>query len=1199
MIAGIQPRFVIPLLMLGLSGAVRADEFRPDRHTLFLAHFNDDVRRADYAMGWDRFAGSGARLTEGYYGKAADLRGILYNPNFLTESASRMPYRDTFGVWTRGNVNYEQGTYEFWFKVAADDVKHGYGGQSLFFTHYFQPEAKQFINTYLTRQSMSWTWQFLSGEPFKGEVRFDPPLDPEQWRHYAMCWSPGEMVIYIDGRSVGAHDMTDKHGLVLAAQTHNAVAMGGIALDELRISNVVRYEKDFEPAWRDGQRPAYAFKGVSDIQRYPAKTFEPYVPTAAAPESKIILWEGVERKPLTEFTTTKLESKPGEPAWEERYADRVLLKHRTSRTEGCDQWDVEFVNLTDKELWLEALLTVPVPFAAKEYFDMSWIQLDLSAPRRRDEYVSSLPFVAAGDGERSLGIGIAPHTNLSALISEWAPQGNGGVIRQGTRVVLDPKGSYSIRFVLVAAEGEFGVLDAIAKYHSLFPDLYKQKPDVPIYSYMPVCRYFEYLSYPDLARICYNGQQWGHGPAHCKGDEWGTQKYWDMPKDPKRPDHAYTAKLERLWKSLDGLHEQFTLRNKNSYDNYYTLRRSHYLPNWAQRFIVEDIWPEGMIGGDRLVCGQYYDQMYYANEFNTPLGKHYKELTLNIMKHIGGICPGFINDMCHTSPFRFTDAIARRTPGCAFSKDRGRYLVGAFGHVDRYELINDFVDPRGFRQSIWSDGGVVSYMLLAHSAAAAIESGVPFVQWPGPELAHVAGRFMIGEKPATLHWSKEDEWLGRFFEPKDFTPATLRDFYRYCFAQLMLGSLRYGIYLPHDCIGGQQWMMEHNPVLVESIVHGRKIVPGAKVPDPLFVVRSGEGMDSLLVVGNEQPKPIACDIDVATRYFGNGAPVFGRYLGGELRQEIGPERSRIKEVAVEARSIRAFKVLGMVAGEGIRDVASSFTGDGITMNVKLDVKANASARLTLNPFGPIYSIASATVNGKASMGATLDAPAGEAAVEVQYKNRVFDFSREDWDAVDLIKDGTTNFRLVAKTDSPFNAGTAGMLNQFVEQYDEEDGVRGNLKPAEVLDAPPAGYAGWTILVNPNVFVTPSRVRIDRAARALYVEGKSSGEARRAMVVLLRLIDRKYPHVGRFYSLKHYGGDHPKMIRKWMGCKETQEFFLNFADKEFLIKPILNPEHEPLYAECNADFQGKYPLRWSPHIFEPTYSENYVYGYDGE
>ena len=155
-----------------------------------------------------------------------------------------------------------------------------FGGYEDFCGTAFQPVAKQFINTYLTRMSLRWQWQFLKGEPFKGVVRFDPPLNPDHWHHYAMCWSPGEMVIYLDGRAIGACDMTGKDGLLLCAQTHKSVMMCAIALDELRISDVVRYERDFEPAWRDGKRPDHAFPGVPDVQRHPAKTFDPYRPAA-------------------------------------------------------------------------------------------------------------------------------------------------------------------------------------------------------------------------------------------------------------------------------------------------------------------------------------------------------------------------------------------------------------------------------------------------------------------------------------------------------------------------------------------------------------------------------------------------------------------------------------------------------------------------------------------------------------------------------------------------------------------------------------------------------------------------------------------------------------------------------------------------------------------------------------------------------
>jgi hypothetical protein len=59
------------------------------------------------------------------------------------------------------------------------------------------------------------------------------------------------------------------------------------------------------------------------------------------------------------------------------------------------------------------------------------------------------------------------------------------------------------------------------------------------------------------------------------------------------------------------------------------------------------------------------------------------------------------------------------------------------------------------------------------------------------------------------------------------------------------------------------------------------------------------------------------------------------------------------------------------------------------------------------------------------------------------------------------------------------------------------------------------------------------------------------------------------------------------------------FYKNFsADPLFPAKPILSKQYESLYAGDNMDFAGKYAMRWSPYIFEPTFGDNYVYGYSG-
>lgn len=1208
-------------------------EFALDEHTLLLAHLNDTPRAADYARGWKEFGGSGAGLTEGYYGKAIDLRGLQFNPDFVSTCNNRTPRFVWFGVWPRGNINFRQGTYDFWLKVSRDDVRWNRPRQSLFFTHYYQPRRMSIASTVLTPRRMSWKWHGLDGDALTGSVNFDPPLDPDDWHHYAMCWSPGELVIYIDGRPVGAHDLLGKHGLLLTAQTHKDLAMNGIAMDELRISDVVRYSKAFEPRWRDGRRPAYAFGGVPGVERFPAAAEDPYIPAALpAPSGArpvrfdlgglsfvfdrssgiltgfgvagdatrrnsngVMLWEGLERNVLPASAATGWRQREGRLSFEQQFGDTVALTHELSKQDESVLWQVTFRNLTDRELWLEALMSLPLPFGSiRQYFDMSYVQDQLPLARRRDEYVFSLPCVAAAGEETTVGVGIDPHVGLSSLISEWIPENGSGIIRQGTRVVLDPRGEYSLQFRVFATMAEFGVLEGVAHYHGLFPDLCEQDPTVPIYSYMPVCRYFEHLSVPDLARLCYIGNQWGHGPGHCKGDEWGTERLWNLPKDPERPDHAYAARLERMWGSIDGLRAEMLKRSKRAYDNYYTPRRSHYLPNWAMRFVVEDIWPEGMIGGDPLVSGQYYPSMYYANEYNTPLGRHYKQSTLNIMRHISRFSPGFINDMCHTSPLRFTDDIARKTPGRAFSADRGTYLVGAFGHVDRYRMINSFRDERGFRQSIWSDGGVVSYMLLAHSAAAAIESYITFEDFAGPELGLRAGRYMLGEKPYVVHYKNESSYFGRYFDPTDFTPKTLRDYYRYCRAQELLCALRHGVHVPYEMVQGQQDLMELDPILVESIVLGRKIVPAARVRQPLFVRRAGEGLGSFLVVGNEEPKSLSTDIVMTNRFF-SGRPIFGGYFGGTLKHRTDAATTRLQNVTVAPRSMSAFKILGLLDVEGQAKVDSSFAGDGMSMTVALQIDIARPARLELNTFAPIYRVNRLHVNGKSfsyAEGRKIRLPAGKCNVVAEYASPVLAFSRDEWDAVKLLRDGKTNFCLITDTNSSFDSGTAGTLNDFLEQYDEEDGVLGDLPKAAVQGNAPEGFEGWKVFIESNVDVQPGRARIDRERRELHVEGRTPGEARRAMVVLLRLVDRKYPHIGRLFVLKRYGEEPwTKLARE-----ETQEFFANFADKQFLIKPILKPGLEHLYEGGNPDFAGKYALRFSPYIFEPTYADDYVYGY---
>lgn len=155
-----------------------------------------------------------------------------------------------------------------------------------------------------------------------------------------------------------------------------------------------------------------------------------------------------------------------------------------------------------------------------------------------------------------------------------------------------------------------------------------------------------------------------------------------------------------------------------------------------------------------------------------------------------------------------------------------------------------------------------------------------------------------------------------------------------------------------------------------------------------------------------------------------------------------------------------------------------------------------------------------------------------------------------------------------------------------------------------MEETPHGFPGWTVQLRQRREPKPGRVRIEPARRTIILEGGTQGEIRRAMVVLMRLVDRKYPHVGRFVPLmtgtKQWYLEQGK--KPWDVAygriKDTSAFFQSFEDANWLVKPLLRPEYEKLYARGNMDFAGRYEMRGGVYIFEPTYGDDFVYGYDG-
>jgi hypothetical protein len=199
---------VMGLLVLSSGGRLLAGddapatgEFSPDVNTLFLAHFNGRLERADYALGISLFSGNGAKPCAGYFGGGIDLRPRGLHQHFPNACDDYTPRYDGWGFRGRGNVDPAQGTFECWFQ--PDDPKRpkaAWPGGS-FLESYLQravrhpDKSKNMYASFavsLSTYSLKYSLPTVAGSCFIGEVVFKAvpgysrSLDPTHWRHVAI-----------------------------------------------------------------------------------------------------------------------------------------------------------------------------------------------------------------------------------------------------------------------------------------------------------------------------------------------------------------------------------------------------------------------------------------------------------------------------------------------------------------------------------------------------------------------------------------------------------------------------------------------------------------------------------------------------------------------------------------------------------------------------------------------------------------------------------------------------------------------------------------------------------------------------------------------------------------------------------------------------------------------------------------------------
>ena len=1211
------------------SGTVLAEPWKPDAQTLFLSGFENSLREADFAIGPKGFYGLGATAAEGYFGRGIDLRGRALQEDFegKCEEGQSAIFKH-MALFTYGNVLPDEGTFEFFVQVEDTPKTPQPNHRNLLYAHTarFIEDGKFYLGAYmrLTRGRLEWRfplWSRDNRDQWAGRYQFKPSLS-RGWHHLALTWAAGEAVIYLDGRIIDTCNLKGKFGLTLFHHLNHGVWMGGHVLDELRISSVARYREDFEPNWRDGKRPPKAFKGNPSAKRYPAVYRPAPVGKFQAASSKLpgtaaslILLEGLERQPL----------KPGKivPTGNGGFALDFAKGIKTSGkitvpASGVKKLTLKVRNDGKAEAKLECSLCFAALKNEVQTFDGADIKTVPGFETYRDSYPSILPLTAVSDQAGNYrAAALDPAYPLNDLITARKP-GVGSL--QGTKFVLSQGESFTLHFVLLEGKSRFGTAAALDQYYGLFKHSFKMDKSNTIYHYLPLTMHWGAGLTPDYQRQGYGGAYWGHGPYHTKGDETGN--FWG--KYPDEPSFQHALGNEKTFQSRKQLLEAIKIVNRYEYDNGYGVRRYHANPDLTAPWLIRELDPTWKPEDDPLNMGHYYKRtpghlQFFTNEYNTKFGKFFIEESIRYYNAgMKDYSIGWINDTIYaTSTMRYNGPETVKVPGRSFSRDFAHYIRGAMGKQQRWDALSK-LKSRGYPMSVVSDGGSFSYTMASCSIQGALESGDIFESLQGWNFLRNA-RYLHGEKPLAMHTMPEKIETARNISPDGVTPDMLRRAYNYNSEYLILFALEHALLLdPVAYMPGRQFIAEMVPLTVDAVLRGRKAVPGAVFSGKSWVRRSGDGINTLIVCGNASDRKDDGKLRIFREYFGGKIPLIASYFGGKV--QFSADRESIETpVSIAPRRSAAFTTVGLI--DHAEKASVSLQGDGIDVTVDYTIDNAENATLSLNGFGKLYQLSSLTVNGQKHTASAKDivlAP-GKNKVRAVWHNRALKFTGETWAKV-LLFDGQKkpNFSIVADPGYSYRTsfynlqlgyeyGTAAMYNEFVRCYDAEDGIFDNMPLPKWQTRIDPSTRKWQLVFNGKA--KRNGVSIDTNKRLIHIDGTTPGNCRRNSMILLRLMDRRYPHLGMMMMSRNRQYDRKTGLtaeirgvysgRGMFWEKRVADFFMALSEPDFLFKPLLREEYSQLYTDNVTDFSGKYQMLTTPFIYEPTYGDDFVYGFTGD